>query len=156
MYGPSAVWGQVLSRKSLGPVSDTDRYVIQKGDDHAPVLRRPSSLIPSSLRKANLADLGSLQRQAMHGELSGQGVWLGEPLGVKTLRNGYSLSPGAPENMLGKVGRQMGGQGAQGKSCPGACKSSQSVAARSSPPRGLSRGSGGEADGMDWPPPWRL
>lgn len=81
------MWGQVLSRKSLVHISGIDRCVIQKGDDHVPVLRRPSSLIPSSLRKANLADLGSLQRQTMHGELSGQGVWPGEPLGVKTLRN---------------------------------------------------------------------
>ena len=139
MYGPSAVWGQVLSRKSLLPVSDTDRCVIQKGDDHAPVLRRPSSLIPSGLRKAYLADLGSLQRQAVHGELSGQGVWLGEPLGVKTLRN-VTHCPLGPQRTCREVGRQTGGRVAQGKSCPGACKSSQSAEARSSPPWGLSRG----------------
>lgn len=71
------MWGQVLSRKLLVHISGTDRCVRQKGDNRAPVLRRPSSLIPSSLRKANVADPGSLQRQTMHGELSGRGSLAG-------------------------------------------------------------------------------
>lgn len=99
---PKCSVGPGVSRRSLVPVSGTDRCVIQEGGDQAPVLRKPSSLIPSGLRKASVADLGSLQRQAVHGELSGQGVWPGEPLGVKTLRKVTHCPLGPQSTCLGR------------------------------------------------------